>query len=73
VADTGCGLDEKTKARIFEPFFTTKAVGQGTGLGLSVAVGILRSWNGAITVQSAPGQGATFDLYIPVAKDAPGT
>jgi two-component system, sensor histidine kinase len=68
IADTGCGMDEATQARIFEPFFTTKPVGQGTGLGLSVAYGILQSWKGAIAVSSAPGKGTTFTLYIPIAE-----
>ena len=69
VADTGCGMDAATQARIFEPFFTTKPIGQGTGLGLSVVYGILRSWKGAITVASAPGRGATFSLYIPTISE----
>ena len=71
VADTGCGMDQATQARVFEPFFTTKPVGQGTGLGLSVAYGILRSWHGAIAVRSAPGEGTTFTLYIPLTKPVP--
>jgi PAS domain S-box-containing protein len=68
VADTGCGMDDATAARIFEPFFTTKPQGQGTGLGLSVAYGILKNWGGSISVKTAVGRGATFILHIPVSS-----
>jgi signal transduction histidine kinase len=68
VADTGRGMDAGTAAQIFEPFFTTKPVGQGAGLGLSTASGILRDWKGAIAVDSAVGRGTTFTLYVPVTE-----
>jgi two-component system, cell cycle sensor histidine kinase and response regulator CckA len=72
VADDGCGMDPETQARIFEPFFTTKPMGQGTGLGLSVAYGILRSWQGVITVRSTPGEGTAFILYVPIIAEEVG-
>ncbi|MEP7324407.1 MAG: ATP-binding protein [Gemmatimonadota bacterium] len=70
VTDTGPGMPESLAAQVFEPFFTTKPEGQGTGLGLNICQGIIKEHGGRITLRTAPGQGATFRVELPLTPDA---
>lgn len=71
VADTGPGMDPQTRSRAFEPFFTTKPIGQGTGLGLAIVYGIVQQASGKLELDSAPGEGARFRIWLPGAEALP--
>jgi signal transduction histidine kinase len=66
VADTGVGIPRSEQSKIFEPFYTTKSPGRGTGLGLSICYGIVADHQGRIEVESVPGRGSTFRVFLPV-------
>ncbi|HOD72329.1 MAG TPA: MASE3 domain-containing protein [Deltaproteobacteria bacterium] len=71
VKDTGTGMTPEVMSHIFDPFFTTKEVGMGSGMGLSVVHGIIKGHGGAVTVESRPGQGSVFSVYLPVTAEKP--
>jgi two-component system, cell cycle sensor histidine kinase and response regulator CckA len=65
VRDTGCGMEPGTVKRVFDPFFTTRQEGEGSGLGLSVVHGVVKSHGGLVQVDSTPGKGSTFEVFLP--------
>jgi len=71
IRDTGCGMKPEVLERIFDPYFTTKRHGEGTGLGLSVVHGIIKSLEGSVRVESNPGSGSTFDIFLPIIEMSP--
>ena len=70
IGDTGSGIPPDVLGRVFDPFFTTKPVGEGTGLGLSISYEIVKKHGGEMTAASAPGQGATFVIRIPIVRES---
>jgi signal transduction histidine kinase len=68
ISDSGCGISEENLSRVFDPFFTAKPIGQGTGLGLSLAYGIVQRHHGRIEVESQLGQGSTFRIWLPIRR-----
>jgi two-component system cell cycle sensor histidine kinase/response regulator CckA len=70
VSDTGVGMDSETQTHMFEPFFTTKEPGKGTGLGLAIVYGVVKQIGGWTHVNSKPGEGTTFEIYLPWAEEA---
>ena len=68
ISDNGCGIPEDTISKIFEPFYTTKEVGKGTGLGLSVSYGIIKKFEGNISIESKVGEGSKFTIQVPIYK-----